>query len=303
MLNEATFRSPKWLRNYIDFELNTGKDIKGEPSKRSVLKQWDRRWKECNDSDLDMFYSLVIRGDKWPSHVGKSELEEFREKYRGDMSIWQKWDEWYPKYKEKEEKRKKEAQEYYWRKEREEEQRREREHQDEQRKIEKELDDLFKSMVRDFSNNPYNDKFSTPRRNGNVCFDYRFENGDTFKMCENEITWGGGIYTVGLTWRNKFVSLCNEISSKARQRPGGSKSSSGSSSRTRTTDPNRDRYDKLVDNIKLREQQLKVMSKTDPQRSALENELDNYKRAAKRMKDRYQFEHLSYFKDFIEKLF
>ena len=37
-LNEAKFRSPKWLRNYVDFEVNTGDDIKGEPSKRKAAK-------------------------------------------------------------------------------------------------------------------------------------------------------------------------------------------------------------------------------------------------------------------------
>jgi hypothetical protein len=35
-LNEAKFRSPKWLRNYVDFEVNT--DISGEPSKRKAAK-------------------------------------------------------------------------------------------------------------------------------------------------------------------------------------------------------------------------------------------------------------------------
>ena len=37
-LNEAKFRSPKWLRNYVDFEVNTGDDISGEPSKRKAAK-------------------------------------------------------------------------------------------------------------------------------------------------------------------------------------------------------------------------------------------------------------------------
>lgn len=37
-LNEGKFRSPKWLRNYVDFEVNTGDDISGEPSKRKTAK-------------------------------------------------------------------------------------------------------------------------------------------------------------------------------------------------------------------------------------------------------------------------
>ena len=37
-LNEAKFRSPQWLRNFVDFEVNTGDDISGEPSKRKTAK-------------------------------------------------------------------------------------------------------------------------------------------------------------------------------------------------------------------------------------------------------------------------
>lgn len=37
-LNEAKYRSPEWLRNFVDFEVNTGEDIKGEPSKRKAAK-------------------------------------------------------------------------------------------------------------------------------------------------------------------------------------------------------------------------------------------------------------------------
>ena len=32
-INEGVYRSPKWMRNLADFEINTGDDIKGEPSK------------------------------------------------------------------------------------------------------------------------------------------------------------------------------------------------------------------------------------------------------------------------------
>lgn len=37
-LNEAKYRSPEWLRNFVDFEVNTGEDIKGEPSKKRAAK-------------------------------------------------------------------------------------------------------------------------------------------------------------------------------------------------------------------------------------------------------------------------
>ncbi len=31
MLNEGVFRSPKWMRNFLDFEVNNGQDINGAP--------------------------------------------------------------------------------------------------------------------------------------------------------------------------------------------------------------------------------------------------------------------------------
>lgn len=36
--NEAKYRSPEWLRNFVDFEVNTGEDIKGEPSKKRAAE-------------------------------------------------------------------------------------------------------------------------------------------------------------------------------------------------------------------------------------------------------------------------
>jgi hypothetical protein len=330
MLKEAVFRSPKWMRNFLDFEVNTGQDIKGEPSKRAILKEWDMRWKECDESDFKEFYGTQIKGERWARYITSTELEEIKKKHRGDMSIWEKFDEWLPghkiakkeakeRYKKYEKERKeKEERERYERIKREERERYERikreereryEKEQRQKRITKELDDLFSAIVKDFSNNPYSDKYSTPRRNGKVCFDYKFENGDTFDMCDNKINYKNSTYTVGLIYRNKFVNLCNEIVEKGRTRPGGSKSWSGGSSsgsgsryssKTKSNDPNRDRYDKLMDNIKLREQQLRKMSKTDPERSALENELDNYKRAAERMKTRHKFENIKSFVGFFK---
>jgi len=37
-MNESILRSPKWLRNIADFEINTGDDIKGKPSKKMQKK-------------------------------------------------------------------------------------------------------------------------------------------------------------------------------------------------------------------------------------------------------------------------
>lgn len=45
MINEAVFRSPKWLRDFVDFEVNTGEDIKGEPSKSELERRRNKEWK------------------------------------------------------------------------------------------------------------------------------------------------------------------------------------------------------------------------------------------------------------------
>lgn len=282
MLNEAVFRSPKWLRKFMDFEVSTGDDISDKAEKKEAEKKrlaaWDKAWREADEDEFKEFFNEKYKDYvrvKLNGYILNSDLSKIKNSFRGNMSIWTEFENW---KKEKENKKK------------------------EQGKIKSELDKLFNDLVSDFSNNPYTDKYSTPKKFGRVCFHYKFENGDTFEMDENEIKYKNSIYTVGIFYRNKFVSLCNEIVSKGRTRPGGSKywsgGSSSSGSKQKSNDPNRDRFDKVKDNIKLREEQLRKMSKTDPQREALENELDNLKRALKRMKDRYQFEHITNYLDF-----
>ena len=65
------YRSPKWLRNILDFEINTSKDIKGVPSLRRQKKidkrkelerlkriniEWNRRWDSKDDYTFKDFY-------------------------------------------------------------------------------------------------------------------------------------------------------------------------------------------------------------------------------------------------------
>ena len=147
----------------------------------------------------------------------------------------------------------------------------------------------------------------TPRENGEVCFIYTFEQGDTFKIRDNKIIYANSIYTVSSIQRNRFIGLANDITAKARRRPTQQGSNKGGSNtgyqqgskKAHSDNPMYDKYTKLKDNIKLREEQLNKMSKNDPERSALQNELDNYKRATNRMKDKYKFENLFTFHSFI----
>jgi len=61
MINEGVLRSPKWLRNFADFEINTGEDIKGEPSekrkrqleKERKIKEEERRIKEKEERERE----------------------------------------------------------------------------------------------------------------------------------------------------------------------------------------------------------------------------------------------------------
>jgi hypothetical protein len=314
-MNESVYRSPKWLRNIIDFEVNTGGDIKGEPSKKAILKEWDQKWEEADEYTFKCFYAEVIEGKRqgWP--IPSTELSDIKKKHRGDMSLWDKFDKWLPLHKQREkerelrqrerEKREREEREKDIQRQREEEKRKEQK----QKEIEKELDDLSDLMVSDFSRYPYSDKISTPNVNGEVAFHYTFEDGRKVKIEGNKIHWGNVIYTVGNFTRIRFVKLANEMIRKSRTRPntGGSKqSNSGQSQRAQqrkshTGHPKEPLYNTLKQTIKQREEQLKKMSKTDPDRSSLENELENAKKKLQDMRIKYQFEHLVLFESFGER--
>ena len=63
-LNEAKFRSPQWLRNFVDFEVNTGDDISGEPSKRKTANiqnfiQFNQIFEKSKFVDTDEFNTLL----------------------------------------------------------------------------------------------------------------------------------------------------------------------------------------------------------------------------------------------------
>lgn len=276
MINEAKYRSPKWLRNFVDYEINTGEDIKGEPSKRRAEKLEKER---------------------------KAELKRQADE------------------REKQRKRQEEA--------RREQQAREdvRKQQEQQDQIERELNTLYRSIISDFTANPYEDKIKTPTVNGENACNYTFENGKIIKFYKNTsdrycLEWQDSIYTLGSIWKSKFISLINEMIDKGRTRPQksgydryNSYSKSGSSSSgyksggsTGTgSGPKKDNtaghpkgnlYNTLKQTIKQREEQLSKMSKQDPSRVALENELATAKRKVAEMKTKYKFENLKSFEDF-----
>ncbi len=284
MLNEGVYRSPKWLRNFLDFEVSTGQDIKGEPSKRrkrlEILKKWDRRWRTVDTDSFKDFYEEVYKDETKRFHRGwifNSDLDKIRDRHRGDMTLWDKYDRW---IREKEEDKRNQA------------------------RIERDILDLYNSIIEDFTKNPYSDKFSTESVEGSYAIVYRFENGDLVKKWGNHISYKNKLYTVGLIYRNKFTTLFNDLMGKAKRRNQSSSSwyHSSSSSKAKSTDPKRVKYDTLNSKIKLRQEQLDKMSKTDPDYNVLKNELDTYKRIRDKMKADYKFENLTNFESFNQYL-
>ena len=283
-MNEAVYRSPKWLRNFVDFEVNTGDDIKGEPSKKAILKAWDQRWDEVDISTFNYFYKENY--DRNAYYLTSTELEKIRKSLRGDMSVWDKFDKWLPGHKQREKER--EARSRQWERMEREKREKERQRQEEeerrkkqkQKEIEKELDDLFNLMLSDFRKYPYNDKLSTPTVNGETAFHYTFEDARMVKIEGNKIYWNSAVYNVGNLNRIKFVKLANEMIKNARTRTssGGQRNySSGESQRAKqrkshTGHPKEPLYNTLKQTIKQREEQLSKMSKSDPDRVFLENE-------------------------------
>jgi len=283
-LNEAKFRSPKWLRNYVDFEVNTGDDISGEPSKRKTAKLEKEKQAKLKKEAEE-------REAKLKSERLKKQAEAEREKARQNM-----YEEW-----KKSAKRQAEADQ-----------------------IQREINTLYQSMISDFSNNRYSDKIETPLRNGSRAFYYTFENGKVLKIYKKTtrdplddntycLEWENFVYSLGSIWRSKFISLCNEMVSKSGPRPQksgydrydsygkGSSSGSGykqqSSSGQRKTDntppkwqnhPKGGMYQTLKDTVKLREEQLRKATGSD--KEALKNELEAAKRMLDNLNKKYNFE-------------
>lgn len=302
-MNEAVYRSPNWLKKYLDFEIHTGEDIKGKVSKKEIRdkakaeeerikKEWEKRWTSMDRDNFEKFYASEFPADyrSRRSCLLSSDFREIHDELFGNFDIWVKYDAWLKDKKDKENK---------------------------QEEIKNELESLFKRIVDDFTNNPWDDKYRVTSNGNDVTFYYTFENGDKFEITDNRITYSGVVYTVGLLFRNKFISLANEITSKGSRRPGkrsnswsgsssGSRSGSSSNSsgsrkstKSKYSDhPKGNLYQTLKDTVAQRKEQLSKMSKNDENRTHLENELKAAEKKLKEMKDKYQFENLVSFYDF-----
>ncbi|CAG7579694.1 MAG: hypothetical protein SLAVMIC_00022 [uncultured marine phage] len=288
------YRSPKWLRNIIDFEISTGEDIKGVPSKRrqkkikaaeelkrkeELSKKWNSKWNamRANDYLEDKFKDFYKKMYGWNrSFIFSSDFDTIKERWENDMQIWVD----FTKYIKEE--KKKEA---------------------EHERIKKELDDLASDIMNDYVRNRYSDKVSTERNSyGKIKVKFRFEDGRTVTMQGDTIILesrkGTNTFTVGLLYQAKFSNvfsqLINDINAGNSKRRSKSRSSYNkgyaSGKKRKTYDhPKRGLYETLLETIAQREDQLKGMSNYDENRESLQNELDNAKRQAEKIKVKYKF--------------
>jgi hypothetical protein len=259
-MNEGVIRSPKWLRNFVDFEVNTGDDIKGNPSKsrlrRDQIKKWEDRWSKVDREELRSFTKEKFQ---------IKSLEKVKKKFFADDNFWDLYDEWIDKKRKKKE---------------------------EQDRLIKELDNLYKKILLDYEAYPYRDKISVE----NSSFRYRFEDGTIFTLYmdnSNKLNYRGITYRVGDETYISFLAIVSGIAKNCTNRPGQWRSKTNTSK-----DPNRIKYDKLKDIIKIREDQLNKMDDKDPNKKLLRNELESYKRKVQQMKDQYKFENLRSFENF-----
>ena len=270
-LNEAKFRSPKWLRNYVDFEVNTGDDIKGEPSKRKAAKLEKERQ------------------DKLKAERLKKQAEEEKERARQAM-----YDEW------KKEAKKKAEQDQI-----------ERELNSLYRSIITDFSaNRYSDKIETPQRNGKTACYYT-FENGKVIKVYKSPTDDRFCLeWESTIytlgtVWSGKFISLFNEMINKGGprpkrSGYDRYDSYGKGSSSGSsgyKQSSGSSSGQRKADntppkwrdhPKGGMYQTLKDTVKLREEQLKKATGSD--KEALQNELTAAKRMLDNLNKKYNFE-------------
>ena len=193
------FRSPKWLRKIIDFEILTGDDISGRVS-------WNKKWnKIVKDGDILIEF---IKSER--SFICKyflfniimlSDLPKIKSYLHGDFNLFEDYEKWLAK---KEDKKRK------------------------QKRIKKELNELCSKMSDDFSKFPYADKYYTYEKNGITIFHYKFENGNTLEIGnDSKINYFSKSYKqtfhLNREYRNLFIELCNKIGRSGNKRTSSNK--------------------------------------------------------------------------------
>lgn len=163
----------------------------------------------------------------------------------------------------------------------------------EHERLKRELNDLIDSIIADWNISIYSDKVETP---GTDTIKYRFENGNTILLKGRTLVYTTSTrrieYTLGLIYKsrvvgvfNRIVEIINEGKTARRQKSYGGKTyTSPTSSNASSSNPRQIRYDTIMETIKLIKEKLSKMSGSDPERPALENELNVAERKAREIK-------------------
>lgn len=163
------------------------------------------------------------------------------------------------------------------------------------------IEKIYNLIVKDFNNSPYNDKYEVKTISSldYISFIYKFDNGYTFNMISDSISLKDrnntviSSYTLSPHYYKIFLELVLEINQKSKSRYNQNsrqyykrdyEQKVKEEPKVKSTD--NPRLDKILEKIKLREEQLSKMSKNDPNRSALINELETYKNVANKMKSK-----------------
>lgn len=158
----------------------------------------------------------------------------------------------------------------------------------------KKFEKILNLLIKDFNNNPYSYKYRTTTINRSIHFTYNFNNGyklnliDEYLFLSNKNGEEINSFNLDSIQVIEFYRLINKIidrteSHRAYQRES-DKSRTKSEPKVEST--GNTKLDKILEKIKLREEQLRKMRSNDPERSALENELNTYKNIANKMKSK-----------------
>ena len=174
-----------------------------------------------------------------------------------------------------------------------------------QRKFEK----ILNLVIKDFNNSPYSHKYSARSINGGVHFTYNFNNGYKLNLVDEYLFLskqnGEMINSFNLDSIQviELYRLINKIIDRTESQRTYSNSdyerakrkydeyqkesdNSRTKSEPKVESTGNPKLDKILEKIKLREEQLRKMKSNDTERSALENELNTYKNIANKMKSK-----------------
>lgn len=248
---EISIRSPKWLRNHLDFEFNTGKDVQPEAKeKRKKIEDEelskkifnDQRNKKWNDD-----WKIILEAGGGYNYKGN--IQNYFLLFLREKNMFGKYDDFYIKCREI--KKSCEKSDSYvlindfriWlgiKKSNEEKQRREEEKKkknikEEEERLYKELGNLYDRMVSDWSKSPYKNKVSS-KAIGRDLYEakYVFETGESIRFLDNGVNKmeiyfidssknSASLLLSGKGFRQKFIDLINSMARSGKSRPSDSR--------------------------------------------------------------------------------